>query len=174
MIVNHHLFFADLTIKQQSEYAPDAGVLPEAGAVIFDEAHELEDVASSYFGVSVSNARIDELARDVEQCANTQSHLFGGTLRSDGQLARPCRAVLFAACRRGRDGLPLRTGAIFWKKTAKNTSALRNSLQRLDSELQQMPEKPEEVFAFSRRAGETAVSTALPDGRGESEYGLLD
>src|SRR5262249_18080297 len=45
IIVNHHLFFADLAIKQASEYAPDAGILPEVGAVIFDEAHELEDVA---------------------------------------------------------------------------------------------------------------------------------
>ena len=62
IIVNHHLFFADLAIKQQAEYAPDAGILPEAGAVIFDEAHELEDVAGSYFGVSVSNVRFEELA----------------------------------------------------------------------------------------------------------------
>src|ERR1700722_18803801 len=48
IIVNHHLFFADLAIKQQARAAPDAGLLPEAAAVIFDEAHELEDVASSY------------------------------------------------------------------------------------------------------------------------------
>nr|MBA3914390.1 ATP-dependent DNA helicase [Terriglobales bacterium] len=54
VIVNHHLFFADLGIKQQAENAPDAGILPEAGCVIFDEAHELEDVASNYFGVTVS------------------------------------------------------------------------------------------------------------------------
>jgi ATP-dependent DNA helicase DinG len=66
IIVNHHLFFADLAIKQQAEYAPDAGILPEVGAVIFDEAHDLEDVAGSYFGVSVSTARMEELCRDVE------------------------------------------------------------------------------------------------------------
>ena len=41
IIVNHHLFFADLGIKQQAEGAPDAGILPDAGIVIFDEAHEL-------------------------------------------------------------------------------------------------------------------------------------
>src|SRR6516164_3711368 len=52
IIVNHHLFFADLAIKQ-NENAPDAGILPEVGAVIFDEAHELEVVAGNYFGVSV-------------------------------------------------------------------------------------------------------------------------
>src|SRR5438093_970111 len=53
IIVNHHLFFADLGIKQQAEGAPDAGILPDAGIVILDEAHELEDVAGSYFGISV-------------------------------------------------------------------------------------------------------------------------
>ena len=41
IIVNHHLFFADLAIKMQAEGAPDAGILPDAAAVIFDEAHEL-------------------------------------------------------------------------------------------------------------------------------------
>jgi ATP-dependent DNA helicase DinG len=66
IIVNHHLFFADLAIKQQARAAPDAGVLPEAAAVIFDEAHELEDVASSYFGISLSNVRVEELVRDME------------------------------------------------------------------------------------------------------------
>ena len=57
IIVNHHLFFADLGIKQQAECAPDAGILPEVGTVIFDEAHELEDVAGSYFGVSREQLR---------------------------------------------------------------------------------------------------------------------
>src|ERR1700688_3107757 len=66
IIVNHHLFFADLAIKLQAEGAPDAGILPEAAAVIFDEAHELEDVAGNYFGISVSNLRDEDLARHVE------------------------------------------------------------------------------------------------------------
>ena len=43
IIVNHHLFFADLSLRQSG--GPDAGVLPDFSAVIFDEAHELEDVA---------------------------------------------------------------------------------------------------------------------------------
>ncbi len=66
VIVNHHLFFADLSIKQQAAGAPDAGILPEAAVVIFDEAHELEDVASQYFGIALTNHRFDELARDTE------------------------------------------------------------------------------------------------------------
>ena len=66
IIVNHHLFFADLAVKREAAGAPDAGILPEAAAVIFDEAHELEEVASSYFGLSVSNIRFEELARDTD------------------------------------------------------------------------------------------------------------
>jgi ATP-dependent DNA helicase DinG len=66
IIVNHHLFFADLSVKREAAGAPDAGILPEAAAVVFDEAHELEEVASSYFGLSVSNVRFEELARDTE------------------------------------------------------------------------------------------------------------
>ena len=81
IIVNHHLFFADLSIKQQSEYAPDAGILPEVGAVIFDEAHELEDVAGSYFGVSVSNGRVEELCRDVEASLQ-RNHMLSAAISS--------------------------------------------------------------------------------------------
>jgi ATP-dependent DNA helicase DinG len=66
IIVNHHLFFADLSVRQEAGGAPDAGILPEAAAVIFDEAHELEGVASNYFGLSVSNIRFEELARDTD------------------------------------------------------------------------------------------------------------
>jgi ATP-dependent DNA helicase DinG len=66
IIVNHHLFFADLAVKREAAAAPDAGILPEAAAVIFDEAHELEEVASNYFGLSVSNTRFEELARDID------------------------------------------------------------------------------------------------------------
>ncbi len=66
VIVNHHLFFADLNIKREAANAPDAGILPEAAAVIFDEAHELEDIASNYFGIGLSHARFDELTRDTE------------------------------------------------------------------------------------------------------------
>src|ERR1700756_3613682 len=62
IIVNHHLFFADLALKQD-----DFGsVLPEYGAVVFDEAHEIEDVASEYFGRQISNYRFEELGRDAE------------------------------------------------------------------------------------------------------------
>lgn len=62
VIVNHHLFFADLSVRKNQF----GRVLPEYGAVIFDEAHLVEDIAADYFGLHVSNFQIDELVRDAD------------------------------------------------------------------------------------------------------------
>src|SRR5258708_10708002 len=96
IIVNHHLFFAVLAIKQQAKAAPEAGVLPEAAAVIFDEAHELEDVASSYFGISLSNVRVDELGRDLETVLRAKQAL-SSSLQSASQLLRERSRMFFGA-----------------------------------------------------------------------------
>src|SRR5438094_6986686 len=61
VVVNHHLFFADLALRNGAYGA----VLPDYAAVILDEAHQIEDVASEYFGVQASNYQIDDLLRDV-------------------------------------------------------------------------------------------------------------
>ncbi len=62
LIVNHHLFFADLNLRG-NEYGR---VLPDYAAIIFDEAHLIEDIAADYFGFQVSSFQIDELARDTD------------------------------------------------------------------------------------------------------------
>ncbi|HVY44475.1 MAG TPA: ATP-dependent DNA helicase, partial [Minicystis sp.] len=69
VVVNHHLFFADLAVKQAAARRGfgGAGALPPYDAVIFDEAHELEDVATSFFGVRLSRARVDAMLRDAER-----------------------------------------------------------------------------------------------------------
>ena len=61
IIVNHHLFFADLAMRDQ----PYSAILPDYAAVVFDEAHEIEDVAGQYFGMSVSNLQVQELIKDT-------------------------------------------------------------------------------------------------------------
>jgi ATP-dependent DNA helicase DinG len=96
VIVNHHLFFADLAIKQQARGAPDAGVLPEAGAVIFDEAHELEDVASNYFGIGLSNLRFEELARDTQATLRSKQ-VLNSNIQSAAELLRERARMFFAA-----------------------------------------------------------------------------
>ena len=63
VVVNHHLLCADAAVRQ-SAYGE---VIPECSYAIVDEAHQLEDVATQYFGVAVSTYRFDELARDGER-----------------------------------------------------------------------------------------------------------
>lgn len=66
IIVNHHLFFADMAVKGDERGA----IIPDYSAVIFDEAHEIEDIAGQYFGMSISSAQIEDLARDVVSLAH--------------------------------------------------------------------------------------------------------
>lgn len=61
VVVNHHLFFADLALRNSQ---PGARVLPDYEAVVFDEAHGLEEVMTEHFGVDISTGRIDHLLRD--------------------------------------------------------------------------------------------------------------
>ena len=62
VVVNHHLFFADLALRRDAY----GRVLPDYDRIIFDEAHLLEDTATQYFGQTVSSLRFEELARDAE------------------------------------------------------------------------------------------------------------
>ncbi len=63
VVVNHHLFFADLSVRMRGF----GEVLPRCEAVIFDEAHQLEEVATQFLGSSLSNFRFEELARDLRR-----------------------------------------------------------------------------------------------------------
>jgi ATP-dependent DNA helicase DinG len=64
VIANHALYFADLALRQRTD---GAGVLPEHDAVVFDEAHRLEEAAAAWFGGRISLGRLRQLARDVER-----------------------------------------------------------------------------------------------------------
>lgn len=69
LIVNHHLFFADLSVKIAAARRGwgGAGVLPPYDAVIFDEAHQLEDIATEFFGTRLSRTRMDTMLRDADR-----------------------------------------------------------------------------------------------------------
>ena len=75
VVVNHHLFFADLALRNGAYGA----VLPDYAAVILDEAHQIEDVASEYFGVQVSNYQIDDLLYDVGAIAARRSRKWNAS-----------------------------------------------------------------------------------------------
>jgi ATP-dependent DNA helicase DinG len=137
IIVNHHLFFADLSVKQEAAGAPDAGVLPEAAAVIFDEAHELEEVASSYFGLSVSNIRFEELARDTDVLLRGKE----GTQNIPGttQQLRERARMFFAGLPMEGDGRQPFTGREeFLESSGDLYLSLRASLRRLEAEMEML------------------------------------
>ena len=134
IIVNHHLFFADLSVKREATGAPDAGILPEAAAVIFDEAHELEDVASSYFGLSVSNLRFEELARDTD--ALLRSKPGADSLPALTQQLRERARIFFAALPMPADGRqPFTEREQFLETSGDLYLAVRTILQRIELEL---------------------------------------
>ncbi len=140
IIVNHHLFFADLAIKQQARTAPDAGVLPDSTVVIFDEAHELEDVASSYFGISLSNVRFEELARDIEITLRTKDALKVEMVQA-AQMLRERARMFFGALPRGaaNEGrMPFIERDEFLELHGDLYLGVTNALHRLEKELEQL------------------------------------
>jgi len=153
IIVNHHLFFADLAIKLQADGAPDAGILPEVGAVIFDEAHELEDVAGNYFGISVSNLRAEELARDVEASLQHNRMMSASLSGGIGNL-RERAQFFFSLLPLGDGRFAFESRREFLEENGDEFISLNQALTRVVSELEGLPQKPEEIFNFVRRAQE--------------------
>jgi ATP-dependent DNA helicase DinG len=153
IIVNHHLFFADLAIKLQAEGAADAGILPDAAAVIFDEAHELEDVAGNYFGISVSNLRIEDLARDVEGFLQ-HNHIMSASLSGALGSMREKSQFFFSLFPPGEGRFAFETRGDFLEENGDAFLALNQAFTRLAGDLENLPQKPEEIFGFVRRTQE--------------------
>jgi len=159
VIVNHHLFFADLAMKSAS----GGGVIPAYDAVIFDEAHQLEDVATLFFGVSVSDVSLDRLARDTERASPEGAERLARSLRSSaGHFFEtlPDRA----AREGGRADLPVGfldggPGALTYHSLDAALEAIALSFGRLDHE-------SETIAQIARRASrirDDAGRIASPD-----------
>ncbi|MGE5248346.1 MAG: ATP-dependent DNA helicase [Verrucomicrobiota bacterium] len=122
VVVNHHLFFADLALRARgTRHAGDAAgtrdgeeegrerygeVLPRAEAVVFDEAHGIEGTASLFFGASVSLGRARELARDLRRTAARAGGPWDGILPMAEQFRLAAESV-FDAVGAGDGRLPL-------------------------------------------------------------------
>ena len=151
IIVNHHLFFADLAIRQE-----DFGsILPEYAAVIFDEAHEIEDVASDYFGRAVSSYKLDELARDAEQTLRLLQVSAPTVRRSVTQLRERAHTFFDAfPAREGRYPFEPSERAGFLEQNREAYDSLAMGLKRVEIELAALTTKPDEVVNIARRAAE--------------------
>src|SRR5262249_23756893 len=100
VIVNYHLFFADLRIRSSSVGDTGAAVLPRYDAVIFDEAHGVEEMATDHFGASLSSHRVLERAREAQRASTVNVKAIaaqGVALRLEREGARYFAAA--AACR---------------------------------------------------------------------------
>jgi ATP-dependent DNA helicase DinG len=151
IIVNHHLFFADLALKQD-----DFGsILPEYSAVIFDEAHEIEDVASEYFGRQISNYRFEELGRDAEQALRLTKTRASSLLRRIARVRERSRAFFEAfAPREGRFSFEPSERENFLEQNREAFEGLLASLKSLETEIAGLPEKADELLNIARRSFE--------------------
>lgn len=162
VVVNHHLFFADLALRN-SMYG---SVLPDYSAVILDEAHLIEDVASEYFGTQISNYQVEDLVRDIgglsienaevdREVTQTSSRLLQfadnfwmGFREGRGTEGRyPINPDSFAV--RSSDGeiIPTTLGNLY--------IALDGALARLETTLDALKDKPAEIENLVRRLRQT-------------------
>jgi ATP-dependent DNA helicase DinG len=151
IIVNHHLFFADLALRQD-----DFGsILPDYAAVVFDEAHEIEDVASDYFSRQISNYRFDELARDAEQAVRV-SQQGGPTLLRRITRVRERSREFFEGFppREGRSPFEPTARAAFVETHRTSYDELVAAAKGLEAEIAALPTKAEELVAIARRGAE--------------------
>lgn len=166
VIVNHHLFFADLALRDK-EWGQ---VLPDYSAVIFDEAHQIEDIAMQYFGATTSNFQVDDLLGDISRLmindveaareitkavartarmaenfwlnfTGTDARTSMTTLGGEGRFV--IRPQMFA--RRRRDGTVEAT------PPGERYLNLKAALDRLVASLQVVKEPPAEMDAILRR-----------------------
>ena len=151
IIVNHHLFFADLAVKDE-DYG---GIIPEYGAVVFDEAHEIEDVAGRYFGLSVSNYQFQELVRDIASVSRAKQFGSGELDRVLDRLA-VLAEEFFALFGRTEGRVGFKGHMAFFEQHQDLYDDLENALELIGTHLQLVKDAPDEVIPLFRRTQELA------------------
>ena len=146
IIVNHHLFFADLAVKDHDF----GGIIPDYAAVVFDEAHEIEDVAGKYFGVGVSNYQFQELARDIAVVSRSKQFGSGELDRTLNTLDdRAQQFFLLFGETEGR--IAFKGHAAFFDQHGEALEDLVRALELIGSHLQLVKNVPDEVIPLFRR-----------------------
>lgn len=165
VVVNHHLFFADLALRDTGF----ASVLPDYDAVIFDEAHQLEDTATLFFGSRLSTAMIERLVRDARHAIRGEK---GGkrheTVLLDAVLQRASNffAALPANANGGRAPLP--SEAV----PEDELFALDNALAELGSACRNAKPLEERVLQIARRAEQLRHALGSLEAPGQVSWSL--
>jgi len=156
LIVNHHLFFADLSLRDD-----DFGrILPDYQAVVFDEAHEIESVAGQHFGAQVSSYRYEELARDVRHTAH--AHDFGSKGLDNAVEHLTIRAGAFFQLFDSIDGRrSFRDRKGFRERFADEFVELVAALDRLGGELELVRGATDQTLPLEKRTKELEETLRL-------------
>jgi ATP-dependent DNA helicase DinG len=147
IIVNHHLFFADLAVRDD---AYGSGILPDYAAVLFDEAHEIEDVAGQYFGMSVSSLQFQELARDVAAIARRKQFATADLDRALIYLGDRAEELFRLFPGEGRQGF--RDHENFLERHGDSYRELLIAVDLVTTQLELAPRVIEETLPLLRRA----------------------
>ncbi|HTR37783.1 MAG TPA: helicase C-terminal domain-containing protein [Bryobacteraceae bacterium] len=156
IIVNHHLFFADLAVKDDDF----AGIIPDYAAVVFDEAHEIEDVAGKYFGLGVSNYQVQELVRDIASVSRAKQ--FGS-----GELDRILDTLddrsqqFFALFGETEGRVAFKGHTAFFEQHEDAYEDVQRALELIGTHLQLVKSAPDEVIPLFRRTQELQQRLAL-------------
>ncbi len=161
VIVNHHLLCADAAVRQ-SAYGE---VIPSCACTVIDEAHQLENVATQYFGISVSNYRLEELARDGQRVLAGSEP--AGAADSDEARRRVddvrYRSQVFAEALRSLvpEGDRIRVTTEMLEPATEPAGGLAESLTALERTLGELADATEELAALARRASELRKQIAF-------------
>ena len=161
VIVNHHLLCADAAVRQ-SDFGE---VIPTCHYAVVDEAHQLEDVATQYFGIVVSNYRIDDLGRDVDRAVAAkliEDAETADTLKDRAERVRDHARPFFSALQMIRFDGPgvvgnetrIRIGSPQINRVADEGLALVRSLEALEAEIALARNAPPDVLALGTRAAD--------------------
>jgi len=156
IIVNHHLFFADLAVKGGPMGGEGGGgIIPDYGAVIFDEAHDVEDVAGQYFGTTVSSYQFEELTRDVASLAHRKN--FGSKELDRILMTLSERAAQFFTLFGAADGRSgFRAHEAFLMQHEEAYRDILAALEIVALQLELLRAAPEEAIPLVNRAREIA------------------
>jgi len=172
VIVNHHLLCADGSVRQSGF----AEVIPETDVIVIDEAHQLEDVATQYFGFGIGHDRFDTIAHDAERAAAVPGADAdrAADIKRDGERLRDASRAFFAALHASafRLGAPGSSERVRFTEEhataiAAEVAALKAALESLEGTIALAKDASEELLAVARRAeharGDTALLTHADD-----------
>ena len=182
VIVNHHLLCADAAVRKSAF----GEVIPAFSHAILDEAHQLEDVATQYFGISLSTYRVEDLAQDVERLGLRDTEKAVTALRDRGRMFFNEIAYAHRGDDRARSEERMRVTSSSLARAAEGAALLAGALDIIEATLKLVRLKPdtaddagsvrlqadrgEQIDALARRADEMRADLRFLMSASEAEY----